>query len=540
MIERCRALLRALTTTPRRLLLVSFAIFFALSGSWALASPMGSGPDDQAHLVKAAATARGEINGRSGHLEQGGTLEPVHYFQVPAVYAKVDGFDTYDAACYSFKDTVPASCARPIRGSSALVSLPTTAGHYDPIYYGAVGWPSLLFPGLTGMYLMRLTSALLCSLMLAAAMYLAAQWRRPAFAMLGVSAAATPMALFINGLVNPNSAELSSALLGWCAALSITMDPRPELFKRRLTLLAIAFSVLANARPLGAEWIFAIVAVALFVVRRGALAGIWRARATWVAAAVTGVFVLFGVGWSLTHGDTAKIPYTPAYAFGPAAHTTLNNTSWYIHQMIGIFGWLDTPVPTVTLDLWIGVILLLAVIAWACGRLRDGIALLSVLIGVIIIPVLAQGVEAKHVGFIWQGRYLLAFAVGLPILAGWVLSDRATQIPAVLQTRIAAVALSLLAFANFAAFFRSMRRYAVGLNKALIPTHLHWSPPGTWLPWLALYAIAATSLIGLVIAGGSGRLETETPPAPDETAQSGIAALGNGTRPEPASRIVTT
>ena len=531
MSEKLRALLRALTLTPRRLLLLSFAVFFTLSGSWAMASPMGSAPDDQAHMTKAAATARGEINGTFGYLSEDHTLQPARYFKVPATYAKIDRWT--DRPCYAFNSSRPASCAPPIEGSTALVSLPTTAGHYNPIYYALVGWPSLPFPGLAGMYLMRLVSALLCSLLLAGAVYLAAQWRRPAFVLLGVSVAATPMALFINGVVNPNAAELSSALLGWTAALSITMDPRPDLFKRRLILLAVAAAVLANARPLGAEWIVSFLAVALFVKRRGALAGMLRDRFTWVVSAAAGVAILVGVGWSLTHGDNAKVPYSPSHALGPAAHTTLDTTPWYIHQMIGVFGWLDTPAPTVTVDIWIGAIMLLAVVGWACGRLRDGIALLSVLIGVIAIPIIAQGLQAKNVGLIWQGRYLLAFAVGLPILAGSILADHATQIPAALQRRIAAVALVLLAFANFSAFFHAMRRYAVGLGGALIPAHPQWEPPGTWLVWLLLYAVGLAAFVLLMITASAGRAGVISP----GPAENDAAAVGDGIRSASPSRV---
>jgi predicted membrane protein DUF2142 len=516
-----RAVLNALTGTSRRLFLSAFAVFFALSASWSLASPLGSAPDDPAHMIKAAATARGEINGVPGYIEAGG-LQPVRYYNVPASYAALESADSA-LLCYAFHPETPASCGHSDLHATGLVSVPTTAGHYNPIYYAAVGWPSLFAPGATGMYLMRLVSALLCSLMLAAAVFLAAQWRRPAFPLLGVSCAATPMVLFLDGMVTPNAPEASSAVLAWTAALSITMDPRPELLKRRLTLLAIGLAVLANVRPLGAEWIAAILAVALIVKRRGALAGMLRSRAVWVAAAVTAVAGLFGVGWSVTHGDSAKVPYQPNFAFRPAAHFTLSVTEGYIKGLVGVFGWLDTPSPAITYYFWLGVITLMMVIAWACGRLLQGLAVLGLLAGVIFIPVVAQGIEAKHVGYIWQGRYLLAFAVGLPILAGAVISQRGIQIPSAFQRRIVVVALLLLAFSDFAAYFHAMRRYVVGLGKSLILRHAHWEPPGTWPLLLLLYAVALAAFLVLMIAASGGRDEADPSPdhgesAPEEAA----------------------
>lgn len=526
-----QAVLSALSRTPRRIFLSAFAVFFVLSASWSLASPMGSAPDDPAHMIKAAATARGEINGIQGHVELAGAgLQPVRYYNVPSAYQQLT--DPGSAVqCFAFHPKVPASCGTSDYNGTATVSLPTTAGHYNPIYYAAVGWPSLLAPGSAGMYLMRLMSALLCSLMLAAAVLLAARWRRPAFPLLGVSCAATPMVLFLNGMVTPNAAEASSAVLAWVAALSITMDPRPELLKQRLALLVVGLAVLANARPLGAEWILVILAVALIVKRRGALAGMLRSRTVWVAAAVAAVFGLFGVGWSMTHGDDAKVQYAPAYAFGPAAHTTLNLTEDYIKGLVGTFGWLDTAAPAVTYYFWLGMVTLMLVVAWACGRLLHSAVLLGLLVGVIAIPILAQGIEAKNVGYIWQGRYLLAFAVGLPILSGAVVSQRGFEISAALQRRIVAVALLLLAFVDYASFFRSMRRYSVGLDKALVFLHVHWEPPGTWLLWLPLYAVALAGFLLLMISASAERDEVDPPspleePAPDEPAHEEAATNG--------------
>ena len=49
--------------TPKRLWLIAFALFFALTGSWSAASPIGSSPDEHAHFIRAAAVARGQIGG---------------------------------------------------------------------------------------------------------------------------------------------------------------------------------------------------------------------------------------------------------------------------------------------------------------------------------------------------------------------------------------------------------------------------------------------------------------------------------------------
>lgn len=511
------ALRRVLAGSPRRIFLTSFTVFFALSTAFAVGSPIGSAPDDQVQMVKAAATARLEINGTRGYVQemmaQGESKQPVRYYNVPNSYGTM-------TACYATQPNVSAACSPPIRGGARLDSELTTAGQYNPIYYFAVGWPSLIFTGQGGMYLMRVMSGLLCALLLAGAVVTAAQWRRGGLAVLGVLTAATPMVLFLNGMVNPNGVEASSAVLAWTVALSITLDPRRDLLKRRLVWLAVALAVLANARPLGTEWVAGVVVVALLVQQRGVLPELLRSRAAWVATALTAAALLFGAGWSMTHGDDAVVPYVPQDAFAPAAHATLDLTNWYIQGMIGYFGWLDTPSPQVTYTIWLGVIVLMIVLVWAVSKLRESLMVLAMVLGVVLIPVLAQGVEAKHIGQIWQGRYLLAFAVGLPIMCGMLLAKNGGGIPAAIQKRLTTIAGVLLAFASFAAFFRCARRYGQGMGKSLIPIHMHWQPPGTWLLWLPVYALALVALVLLTFAlGGERELDGAVPAQPSAPAE---------------------
>lgn len=76
---------------------------------------------------------------------------------------------------------------------------------------------------------MRFVSALLCSAMLASALVTAAEWRRRSLAVLGVLAAATPMTLYMGGMVNPSGGEIAAGILVWTAMLSIVLSPDPRL-----------------------------------------------------------------------------------------------------------------------------------------------------------------------------------------------------------------------------------------------------------------------------------------------------------------------
>lgn len=500
---------------PSRVFLASFALFFGLTACWSLATPMFASPDETSHLVKAAATARGEIGGTHGFVEQwmfqGASEQPTRSYRVPAAYA------AQVFPCFAFKARVTPVCAdgRPEHPPAPTGSLTmyTTAGHYNPTYYALVGWPSLLSDGVGGMFLLRLASAFINSLLLAGAVTLAARWRRPGPLIAGLVAAVTPMVLFLDATVNPNSLEITSAVLAWVAALSLALQPDPAQLRRRVLTLVGAGTLLVNVRPLGYEWLAAILGTALCVAAsRGASAAVLRSRTTWRALALAAPALLFGLWWTLHNGDDAKVPFVPGNALIPAAHSTLDGMQWDLQCMIAVFGWLDTPVPTAVYDLWIGATVLLALVAVALGRWRQVLAVLALGVGIVLIPVAAQGFEARHIGLIWQGRYLLAFAVGLPILSGAVLAARFADagLPHWIDRRLVLTLGTVLACADFAAFFRSLRRYTSGLDGHLMFGRVTWQPPGHWQLWAVLYAAALATCVAW-FARLSGGPETGLP-----------------------------
>ncbi len=48
----------------RRLWWATFVVVWLLGSTWALASPLASAPDEDAHVVKAAALVDGQLRGR--------------------------------------------------------------------------------------------------------------------------------------------------------------------------------------------------------------------------------------------------------------------------------------------------------------------------------------------------------------------------------------------------------------------------------------------------------------------------------------------
>ncbi|MET9318757.1 DUF2142 domain-containing protein [Streptomyces sp. NPDC003038] len=481
--------------TPKRLWLVAFALFFTLAGSWSAATPLGGSPDEHAHFIRAAAVARGQINGPEvmvphvvagieGHFAETGVRLPQWYEQLPRLHE-----------CYAWHEDEPASCAPSIGTAEKTVQVTTAAGRYHPAYYLATGWPSLLVDGPKGLYLMRLMSALLCSALLASAVVTAAEWRRRSVAMLGVLAAATPMALYMAGMVNPSGGEIAAGILVWTALLSITMSPDPRLLNRRLARLGIGGLVLINIRPLGLIWFAGALVFGLLLTRqRGLLGSVLRRKALWLWTGLLGAAAAGALLWASRHPDNSVINTPASLTAKVAARQTLGNTDTYIKQMLGYFGWLDTPAPAFTWLVWLGAIATLVALALAYGRGREALAVFGMLAGIVLLPVIAQASQAEKIGMVWQGRYLLPLAVGLPLMAVLISASRAPDrgFP---WRRLAGFTVAGLALANAAAFFWTLRRFAVGTSGAWVPTSAHWAPPGGWVLWTGVYTLAALALI---------------------------------------------
>jgi hypothetical protein len=472
--------------------------FFLVSAGWAFASPMSTSPDEPSHMVKAAATARGEfVNSTSRHEISGGFEKTWLGYPLPAKYG------TLDAMSSCFRNTfLSAACGKKFGTDNSTAIVETSAGNYNPAYYFPVGLPSLVLPGVGALYGMRLASALLNSALLAAAVGIAAGWRRPGWPLLGVIASGTPMALFLSGTVNSNGMEATAAVLAWTAGMSLALDddPKPGQVTRRAVGLAIGGALLANTRSLGIAFVASILVALVIVAGPRKVAWLARFRAVQIMA---GVLVLGGVAaflWSryadsLTTSNLSFPNLTPAVVF--------NEVFWssgtYVMQIVGELGWLDVALPPGTTIAWYAVAGLLILCALGVARWREVAVVAALTVGTVAIPLIAQLLEAKRFGIGWQGRYILAWALGLPVLAGLLMARRlGTDLPGALERRVPTASAIVLGLAGLGAFYWSMTRYAHGGWRKYGITPLQWSPPGGWILWWIVYSIGLVVLVAAV------------------------------------------
>jgi hypothetical protein len=222
--------------------------------------------------------------------------------------------------------------------------------------------------------------------------------------------------------------------------------------------------------------------------RRDTLLRLWRWREVrvWLAivvgaGAVAGAWIV-GAGALRVHsiGQPVPLPATEAL------RATLGKSHMTIREMIGNFGWLDTPAPTFTTYVWFLGLGFVVVTALLVAFRRDLAVLALLLAATVLVPVLVEARSVSEKGLIWQGRYTLPLAVGVPILAAFAIA-RAGEDGRGVSVRTFAPLAVLVAAAHVAAFAWAERRFTVGL---LGP--INYLGKGNWSPVLPAGFLLAT------------------------------------------------
>lgn len=471
---------------------------------WALATPVGASPDEPAHLVKAASVARGQLVGEPS--SEG------HIVQVPKYVAA-----SHNVTCIVFKPEVAADCidATP-DDPAALFDTSTTAGLYNPLYYVVVGWPSLLFGDVSGIYAMRIVSAIVTSLFLALAVRLAfVATRRPALVLAAVGVAATPTLLFLIGAVNPNALEVTATLATFTGMLAIIRRAKEGgPLAGPLAATAISAAVGAQMRGLSPLWIAVALAAPLILLRWPELRALLARRSVWVTigaiVVAAAAAALWTVGTSSLTGsldDQDHFQKYPGVGTSPLVGFAVMLLDTFNHgtQMVASFGWLDTPAPQAVYFVWsalIGALTLLAVAVLRGRRLTFAVALTLALL---LLPPLAQAAYVTAGGYIWQGRYTLPLFAIAVVGVAVVIVERATEAGWLAPgSRLVAATSPVLAtvwlawgLSQIYSFAIALRRNAVGDDAtwASMLRAPEWSAPGGNAVLLAGFAlvIAATA-----------------------------------------------
>ena len=430
----------------------------------ALATPLMGLPDEPAHVVHATAVVHGQVAGEDEvrTTPENGWTRTETVVEVPAAYAELPLLPT----CYIFMPEVPADCApTPAPTAGPMEESSSTVGTYDPVWYAAVGWPARVLPPTAALYGMRIVGAVLFAALVGVAA--AGAWRAGGrrWTAVGVAAALPPVAVHMAGGVNPSGTEIAAAVALWTTTAALLVGARDRGDVARWVVAAV---VLAVTRPLGPVLVVGLpVAAWLVLGRRDGRRGL-RGVVPVGALVLVGAVVAAAMGWTLWRGTLDAFSGIPAPELTTldVLRQSVGLVPERLDQMVGVLGWADTVLPRWLVVGWYVVIAGLLVVAARVAR-RAAVGWLALVgLGVLVVPVLADLRSAAEIGLVWQGRYTLPLAAGLPICAGLLL-DRVPGPPRS-PSWAAPAGLAALGVGHVVALATVLRRFRVGADGDLL------------------------------------------------------------------------
>jgi hypothetical protein len=490
-----RSAVEGLTASSCRVWWTSFLIVTILAGMWGLANPPFAGPDEPAHVIRAHALDHGQLTGDepSSRTTKRPGDQDVLVVRAPSIYG------TATVACFAFKRDISASCLA-FDESSHTTDVGTSSARHPPAYYAVVGAVSWLHrPGSGTVYLMRFVGALIMGAFVATAITALRRSAAPALVAAGLLLAITPMVLFVSGVVNPSVPEVAASLAFWVAGLVLVSGSHERVDKRLVTVLGVAGCTLALSRQLGPLWLGLTTLTMLAMTSRRLLINLARSNWARLWGALIVASAVAQMAWDI-YAKPLDVRLTTQRQKNFDTAEILRNTFGAsfnrVRQMIGDFGWLDTPSPALTWILWITAAALLFFLAVMWARRRDLFILIGLLVATISVPALLESTRYEDVGnFFWQGRYTLPLAVGLPVLSAFVLAstERGRQLA---TSRLLVVTGIVVCVAHILAFAQNLRRYTVGYDGEIqFWKHPEWSPPVSSLLLTIGYTIVVIGFV---------------------------------------------
>lgn len=421
--------------------------------TWAVGVARYGGPDEPAHVIRAAAVGHGDLRG-----EVATGYEP-GYRKVRVAAPLTTG----DPACFRHSPTTTADCAV-VSNPPGEIDVATSAGGAPPWYYLVVGVIVRVVSSGRTVLASRMAAVLWCAAILGLALLRAGRHAR-----VWLLAAMTAPGWFLLGVVGTSGIEVALVLL---ALLEATRRfDRPA----AVEWVTVPLAVCLVMRPAAAV---DVVLVGLFLI--GTVRPLdWRSGVRLaLPLALAGSLTLWWNRWldvPVTDRRTAD-----SHPFATALNKSVHGIPTTIHQAIGALGWNEFFAPALAQASWL---LALVVAVWWARSLRWHLLWASC---GLVLPTIAELLVHRRIGEVWQGRYSIPFAIGGVLYAARVASPPRRLLRALLVSAC---------IVEVATFHWTLRRYMVGMHGSLIMSDARWTPlVNAWL----LIAVNAATMLWLV------------------------------------------
>ncbi|MCJ7827355.1 MAG: DUF2142 domain-containing protein [Demequinaceae bacterium] len=461
-----------------RLIFLAPVLAFIALGSWAVASPVGSSPDDDFHLDSiwcASANNDACLPGTDSTTR----VVPLALLKTP---------------CYAFHDEKSAECQVPYLESDLAPDTLTDRGNfqgaYPPVYYSTMS--VFAGPGVESSVLIMRVLSIVLFIGLTSLLFALLPLRRRPTLIWGWLITTVPLGLFLIASNNPSGWAVIGVGTAWIALLGYyETSGRTRAALAGLFLISVLMA--AGSRGDSAFYVLFAIGVVLFLKyardRAFFLASILPLAAALVALAF---FVLSSQVGSGIHGFSNQVSGEPAPGaeygrFSVLAHNLLNLP----YLLTGVFGgwglgWLDTAMPSIVL--WGSGAAFIAVGFHGLAKMdrRKAVAVSGVVTLLVALPLYVLFKGNDPVGANVQPRYLLPLIVLLGGLLVMESNGRRIQFGRA-QTTVLLVALSV---SNLVALHTNIRRYVTGSDQQGLNlnanTEWWWSMPlSPMMVWIA-------------------------------------------------------
>jgi hypothetical protein len=469
---------RTIDTSMRRRWVLWFVALFPLAAVWALTNPMLASPDETVHIARAQSIASGD-------------------FTSPYT---TDGLPIDSIECFRFQPEVPAACQDLSWGADGTQLFGPTEG-YPPLYHSIAAIPAVLFSGLTGAYVMRLWMAAVVMAVVAWAGVLVTRPGLGPWPVTGFAIALTPMAVFSISTVNPSGLAVASAMLFTAGVVSL--GTLPHRGWEVLGAVVAGAAGLALTRRDGLLWL-AILAIVLAPVawaplRRAAQ----RLDRRTIAIGVSSVVVLAVVAAVFSRPTVSRFFRNWQNGEGTYWWEAARYIRTYLFQVVGVFGWLDSPIGEEAFLIAMILAGFVALVGVTSMHRRLALSTGLAVVALLVTPVAVGLVRFPYL----QGRYLLPIWVVALVVAG--ASAARADVGARFDRRATQIVLCGWAVVHLVAGVQNLRRYAVGRSGSWnFISDADWHPDTmsnavAVLAFVAALAVAITAFVVLLRGVGT-------------------------------------
>jgi hypothetical protein len=461
------------------------AAFFALMVVWSFLTPLFSGPDEPSNFIRSAAVVRGEWIGEN----YPASIEKSYW----TTYVHIDPqFGTANAIPWCFAPfPEKPGCGIAVE-DAPVVDIPTwtNMGRYPPLPFVISGIGTVFGASNLSVLMARVMESLVSAMLMACSAYAIMSRKQ---SLVGLLVALTPGTIFLASAMNPSALEICSAIALWSVLPSIHQG---QMHDRIIQYIFIVTGVLLIAtRPIGIA-MYVVVSVISWVAF-GSTKLIPFIKANKVALLIHSLTAVLMAWWYVAVYSYQTSPSITAGAEKVSVITqftrSMNHIPELLDQVVGNFGWLDTPIPRGAL--WLYVLCAAIVIIASLNQLRKRSALALTMLSMTVVCVSIAIDMNFYAMFGWfgaQGRHIAPILVGVPLLVA-TQSNFGTR----LQTAIVTGWSVVMVWAGLGA----LRRYTVGVdgNNALsMFTERAWNPSGGF--WVAvLLLVVATALVAATV-----------------------------------------